>query len=66
MASWIFFGLAWLALLINHTIDIMERVNTHMKLWWNGQSNQEEACNADCGTPETQVEEEDEIKKHTK
>uniref|UniRef100_A0AAZ3NNW5 Potassium channel domain-containing protein n=1 Tax=Oncorhynchus tshawytscha TaxID=74940 RepID=A0AAZ3NNW5_ONCTS len=25
MASWIFFGLAWLALVINHTSDILER-----------------------------------------
>uniref|UniRef100_A0A3B5LVI2 Potassium channel, subfamily K, member 17 n=1 Tax=Xiphophorus couchianus TaxID=32473 RepID=A0A3B5LVI2_9TELE len=28
MASWIFFGLAWLALLINHSIDILERLNS--------------------------------------
>uniref|UniRef100_A0A3Q3VUN6 Potassium channel domain-containing protein n=1 Tax=Mola mola TaxID=94237 RepID=A0A3Q3VUN6_MOLML len=26
MASWIFFGLAWLSLLINHSIDILERL----------------------------------------
>uniref|UniRef100_A0A3B3UDD9 Potassium channel, subfamily K, member 17 n=1 Tax=Poecilia latipinna TaxID=48699 RepID=A0A3B3UDD9_9TELE len=31
MASWIFFGLAWLALLINHTIDILERLNALLK-----------------------------------
>uniref|UniRef100_A0A4W5MH91 Potassium channel, subfamily K, member 17 n=1 Tax=Hucho hucho TaxID=62062 RepID=A0A4W5MH91_9TELE len=35
MASWIFFGLAWLALVINHTSDILERLNTHLKHWWN-------------------------------
>uniref|UniRef100_A0AAY5KW19 Potassium channel domain-containing protein n=1 Tax=Esox lucius TaxID=8010 RepID=A0AAY5KW19_ESOLU len=34
MASWIFFGLAWLALVINHTIDILERVNIYLKHWW--------------------------------
>ncbi|XP_029623194.1 potassium channel subfamily K member 17-like [Salmo trutta] len=34
MASWIFFGLAWLALVINHTSDILERLNTHLKHWW--------------------------------
>uniref|UniRef100_A0A8P4G2D5 Potassium channel, subfamily K, member 17 n=1 Tax=Dicentrarchus labrax TaxID=13489 RepID=A0A8P4G2D5_DICLA len=34
MASWIFFGLAWLALLINHSMDILERLNTYCKLWW--------------------------------
>ncbi|KAM8834263.1 potassium channel, subfamily K, member 16-like [Synchiropus picturatus] len=31
MASWIFFGLAWLALLINHAIDILERLNGYFK-----------------------------------
>lgn len=34
MASWIFFGLAWLALLINHSIDILERLNSHCKQLW--------------------------------
>lgn len=34
MASWIFFGLAWLALIINHSIDILERLNSHVKHWW--------------------------------
>uniref|UniRef100_A0A3Q2P505 Potassium channel, subfamily K, member 17 n=1 Tax=Fundulus heteroclitus TaxID=8078 RepID=A0A3Q2P505_FUNHE len=32
MASWIFFGLAWLALLINHAIDILERLNAQLKM----------------------------------
>ncbi|XP_077439570.1 potassium channel subfamily K member 17-like [Vanacampus margaritifer] len=36
MASWIFFGLAWLALVINHSIDSLERLNTHVKQWWGG------------------------------
>uniref|UniRef100_A0A8C9R018 Potassium channel, subfamily K, member 17 n=1 Tax=Scleropages formosus TaxID=113540 RepID=A0A8C9R018_SCLFO len=30
-AVWIFFGLAWLALLINHSIDILEGINAHFK-----------------------------------
>lgn len=38
MASWIFFGLAWLALLINHSIDILERLNSHCKQLWAGPS----------------------------
>ncbi|XP_035529979.1 potassium channel subfamily K member 17 [Morone saxatilis] len=58
MASWIFFGLAWLALLINHSIDILERLNTYFKLWWGGQTGSAEGDN-----PDTQVEDEDEIKK---
>lgn len=36
MASWIFFGLAWLALLINHSIDILERLNSYCKRLWAG------------------------------
>lgn len=62
MASWIFFGLAWLALLINHSIDILERLNTHFKLRWCRQT-KEESGSAEGDTPDTQVEEEDEIKK---
>ncbi|KAL4624255.1 potassium channel subfamily K member 17-like [Arapaima gigas] len=30
-AAWIFFGLAWLALLINHSIDILEGISVHFK-----------------------------------
>lgn len=41
MASWIFFGLAWLALLINHSIDILERLNSHCKQMWAGPSERE-------------------------
>ncbi|XP_070698818.1 potassium channel subfamily K member 17 [Pempheris klunzingeri] len=62
MASWIFFGLAWLALLINHSMDILERLNTHFKQRWAGQKQEEECGSAEGGNPETQVEEEDEIK----
>ncbi|XP_029349628.1 potassium channel subfamily K member 17-like [Echeneis naucrates] len=63
MASWIFFGLAWLALLINHSIDILERLNTHFKLWWSGQKMEEESGNAEIDNPDTQMEDEDEIKR---
>ncbi|XP_053191179.1 uncharacterized protein kcnk17 [Scomber japonicus] len=59
MASWIFFGLAWLALLINHSIDILERLNSHFKQRWSGQKEEEEQPeSAKSDIPETQVEEE--------
>ncbi|CAK6962121.1 uncharacterized protein LOC128374986 [Scomber scombrus] len=59
MASWIFFGLAWLSLLINHSIDILERLNSHFKQRWSGHKEEEEQPeSADSGIPETQVEEE--------
>ncbi|XP_060939284.1 potassium channel subfamily K member 17 [Limanda limanda] len=63
MASWIFFGLAWLALLINHSSDILERLNTHFKQRWGGQQPEEEPGSAEPENPESQVEEEDEIQK---
>lgn len=63
MASWIFFGLAWLALLINHSIDILERLNTHIKQWWGGQMQEEDSGSAEGDNADTQVDEEDEIKK---
>ncbi|XP_076833933.1 potassium channel subfamily K member 17-like [Brachyhypopomus gauderio] len=31
LAVWIFFGMAWLALLINHAIDLLERMNAYHK-----------------------------------
>ncbi|KAL2099400.1 hypothetical protein ACEWY4_005880 [Coilia grayii] len=31
MGAWIFFGLAWLALLINHSIELLERFNGYLK-----------------------------------
>ncbi len=62
MASWIFFGLAWLALLINHSIDILERLNTHFKQRWAGQTQEDESASAEGDNPETQMEDEDEIK----
>ncbi|CAG5866199.1 unnamed protein product [Menidia menidia] len=42
MASWIFFGLAWLALVINHSSDILERLNSHFKQHWCGEREEEE------------------------
>ncbi|KAM7403979.1 hypothetical protein PAMA_004409 [Pampus argenteus] len=63
MASWIFFGLAWLALLINHSIDILERLNTHFKQRWVGHKEEEKSGSAECDNPETQMENEEEIKK---
>ncbi|XP_076605139.1 potassium channel subfamily K member 17-like [Chaetodon auriga] len=63
MASWIFFGLAWLALLINHSIDILERLNTHLKQWWGRRLQEKMSGSAEGDNPDTQVEEEDEIKK---
>lgn len=64
MASWIFFGLAWLALVINHAIDILERLNTYFKQWWHGQKQEEDGVGSGEGNnPDTQVvEEEDEFK----
>ncbi|KAM8914566.1 potassium channel subfamily K member 17-like [Spinachia spinachia] len=63
MASWIFLGLAWLALLINHSIDILERLNTHFKQTCGGQKQECKPAGAHVSNPDTQVEEEDEIKK---
>ncbi|XP_052001926.1 potassium channel subfamily K member 17 [Xyrauchen texanus] len=31
MAAWIFFGMAWLAVLINHSIDLLESFNAYMR-----------------------------------
>ncbi|XP_071761891.1 potassium channel subfamily K member 17 [Centroberyx gerrardi] len=62
MASWIFFGLAWLALVINHSIDILERLNAYLKQWWGGHNQEQESGDGECDNPETQVEDEEEIK----
>ncbi|XP_034419343.1 potassium channel subfamily K member 17 [Cyclopterus lumpus] len=62
MAWWIFFGLAWLALVVNHSIDILERLNSHFKERWGGQKQQAESGGAGVDNPDT-VEEEDGIKK---
>ncbi len=43
MAAWIFFGLAWLALLINHSIDLLESLNAYMKGRQNAQTQVEES-----------------------
>lgn len=62
MASWIFFGLAWLALVINHSIDILERLNGFFNRWWKRRHSKEETDppdseNPDCAeNPDTQVE----------
>uniref|UniRef100_A0A3Q3JMP6 Potassium channel domain-containing protein n=1 Tax=Monopterus albus TaxID=43700 RepID=A0A3Q3JMP6_MONAL len=61
MASWIFFGLAWLALIINHSIDILEQLNSHLKR--RRQKQEEESNSAEGANPDTQVKEEDDIKK---
>ncbi|XP_032404065.1 potassium channel subfamily K member 17-like isoform X2 [Xiphophorus hellerii] len=63
MASWIFFGLAWLALLINHSIDILERLNSLLKKGCCGEKTLEESESADNNNPDTQMEDDDEIKK---
>ncbi|XP_026857267.2 potassium channel subfamily K member 17 [Electrophorus electricus] len=39
LGVWIFFGLAWLALLINHAIDLLERINAYHK---SGRKNHDE------------------------
>nr|XP_046269412.1 potassium channel subfamily K member 17 [Scatophagus argus] len=61
MASWIFFGLAWLALLINHSIDILERLNTHFKQRRGGQTQEKESGSTEGDNQDTQVDKEDEI-----
>lgn len=65
MASWIFFGLAWLSLVINHSIDILERLNTHFKQWWSGRMQEEDYGSAMDDGPDTQVDKEDKMKKPT-
>ncbi|CAL8291522.1 potassium channel subfamily K member 17-like [Gadus morhua] len=59
MASWIFFGLAWLALVINHTIDILERLHGFLNGWWRRRSGVEETDPPDNENPDTQVEQEE-------
>lgn len=63
MASWIFFGMAWLALVINHSIEILERLNNYFKKQFKKNDNQQgdEAGGTADKNPETQMEEEDEI-----
>ncbi|KAM6912810.1 potassium channel subfamily K member 17-like [Xenentodon cancila] len=63
MASWIFFGLAWLALVINHSIDVLERLNAYFKQRWCHDKPEEESGSGEDNNPETQVEEEDDIQK---
>ncbi|XP_013865710.1 potassium channel subfamily K member 17 isoform X2 [Austrofundulus limnaeus] len=62
MATWIFFGLAWLALVINHSIDILERVNVYFKQLCCGQKSEGVSGKGEDNT-ETKLEEvEEEIK----
>ncbi|XP_034015746.1 uncharacterized protein kcnk17 [Thalassophryne amazonica] len=63
MACWIFFGLAWLALIINHSIDILERLNKYYKQQWAGSKGEEKTASPEPNSPDTQMEDEDEIKK---
>lgn len=58
-ACWIFFGLAWLALVINHSIDNLERINNLLKQRWSNRNKKEGSASAECDNPETQLEEED-------
>lgn len=51
--------MAWLALVINHSIEILERLNNYFKKQFKKNDNQQ-GDEAD-KTPETQMEEEDEI-----
>lgn len=55
---WIFFGLAWLALVINHVIDILERLNNFLKNRFFPGKPQDETASGAGDNPETQVEEE--------
>ncbi|KAJ0008758.1 hypothetical protein NQD34_016173 [Periophthalmus magnuspinnatus] len=57
-ACWIFFGLAWLALVINHSIEILERINNQLKGWWGSKNPKEGSANAE-DNRETQTEEDD-------
>uniref|UniRef100_A0A8C5NDN7 Potassium channel subfamily K member 17-like n=1 Tax=Gouania willdenowi TaxID=441366 RepID=A0A8C5NDN7_GOUWI len=63
MACWIFFGLAWLALLINLSIDILERLNNHFRSGLCCKPQDEDSGSAE-GSQGTQVEDENEIKEY--
>lgn len=54
MASWIFFGLAWLSLLINHSIDLLEQINAYLKHQWSGRR-KEEGSETQCKNQDIQV-----------
>ncbi|XP_041828626.1 potassium channel subfamily K member 17 isoform X2 [Melanotaenia boesemani] len=54
IASWIFFGLAWLSLLINHSIDILERLNNHFKQQLSSEKPEEEPSSAEDSDPHTE------------
>ncbi|XP_057715907.1 potassium channel subfamily K member 17 [Corythoichthys intestinalis] len=58
IACWIFFGLAWLALIINHSSDILEKLNTHLKQCWGGHQQEEHESSDN----DTQLQQEDKVK----
>lgn len=55
--------MAWLALVINHSIEILERLNNYFKKQFKKNDNQQgdEADGTADKNPETQMEEEDKI-----
>lgn len=61
MASWIFFGLAWLSLLINHSTDILEQINAYLKHQWSGRG-KEDVLTTQCKNQDVQVDKEEETK----
>lgn len=61
MTSWIFFGLAWLSLLINHSIDLLEQINAYLKHHWSGQK-KEEGLRTQCKNEDRQADKDKETK----
>lgn len=59
MASWIFFGLAWLSLLINHSIDLLEQINAYFKHQWSGRR-KEEGLETQCRNQDKQADKDEE------
>lgn len=57
MATWIFFGLAWLALVINHSIDILERLNAYFKQLCCGHKPEEQSASGEDDSTQTTLEE---------
>uniref|UniRef100_A0A3Q4H081 Potassium two pore domain channel subfamily K member 16 n=1 Tax=Neolamprologus brichardi TaxID=32507 RepID=A0A3Q4H081_NEOBR len=49
IASWIFFGMAWLALVINHSIEILERLNNYFKKQFKKNDNQDSVAHRGLG-----------------
>ncbi|KAM9355025.1 LOW QUALITY PROTEIN: potassium channel subfamily K member 17-like [Pholidichthys leucotaenia] len=57
------FDMAWLALVINHSIDILEQINTFVRQRVCCKKVEEESDNVESTIPETRLEDEDEITK---